>query len=104
MNRVKDQLSCELSSHREYIMASKTLQIQNVVNDSNTSRIILMLFSIDGVNSVDFVPGPNHVNIVFDEELTSPDEIASILRNAGHSISAEKRAKETASCCGGCCS
>lgn len=85
-------------------MASKTLQIQNVPNDSNTSRIILMLFAIDGVNSVDFVPGPNHVEVVFDEALTSPNEIANALRSAGHSISSEKRTRETASCCGGCCS
>jgi hypothetical protein len=85
-------------------MASKTLQIRNLVDHSNTPSIMLVLFGINGVSSVDFVPGPNHVNVVFDEDLTSPDELASALRHAGHPINAEKPKSEAVSCCGGCCS
>jgi len=85
-------------------MASKTLQIRNLVDHNNTPSIMLVLFAINGVSSVDFVPGPNHVNVVFDEELTSPDELASALQRAGHPISTERLPKEKTSCCGGCCS
>ncbi|MGV3742272.1 MAG: hypothetical protein ACO1NO_08175 [Burkholderiaceae bacterium] len=85
-------------------MASKTLQIKNIADQKKAPSILLVLFAIDGVSSVDFIPGPNQVNVVFDEDLTSPDEMLRALWSAGHPISAEKPRREATSCCGGCCS
>ncbi len=85
-------------------MASRTLQIRNIADQKKAPSILLVLFAIDGVSSVDFIPGPNQVNVVFDEDLTSPDEMIKALWNAGHPIGVERQPKETASCCGGCCS
>lgn len=91
-----------LAPSTEHIMASKTLQIQNAYGGQHTSRMILTLFAINGVNSVDFEPEPNRVKVVFDDEVISPPQLFAVFQDPGKLVPAAPPARKKIQRCGIC--
>ena len=84
-------------------MQSETLKLAGTTTQDCADKVIHKLQNVKGVNDVVVVLESSEVNVQFDEEITSSQELKNVLTQAGYALSTKKSAHgENGSCCGSC--
>lgn len=82
-------------------MKSETLQFFGKLDEAAAMHIARALHTVEGVGKVSIVTATSSVQIDFDDDVTSVQELRSALDNAG--IRLDKSAhREAGMCCGSC--
>lgn len=82
-------------------MKAETLQLSSALDDSRAQVIASVLNTVGGVNKVAISTATGAVEVAYDENITSMQEIRTVLQKAGLTA---KRAEhgEEGMCCGSC--
>lgn len=81
-------------------MKSETLQLSGTLDESAAMNVARVLNAVKGVSKVAIVTASASVNIDFDDDVTSTQELRTALQQAGFGM---KRAHgEAGMCCGSC--
>lgn len=82
-------------------MKAETLQLSSALDESRAQVIASVLNTVGGVNKVAISTATGAVEVAYDENITSMQEIRTVLQKAGL---AAKRAEhgEEGMCCGSC--
>lgn len=84
-------------------MRSETLKLAGTTTQDCADSVMRKLQNVKGVKGVVVVLDNSEVNIQFDEEVTSTQELQNVLTQAGYALSTKKSAHgENGSCCGSC--
>ncbi|MGV8893059.1 MAG: CCGSCS motif protein [Burkholderiaceae bacterium] len=84
-------------------MRSEALKLAGTTTQDCADRVTRKLQNVKGVDSVVVILENNEVNVQFDEEITSSQELQNVLTQAGYALSTKKSAHgENGSCCGSC--
>lgn len=84
-------------------MRSETLKLAGTTTQDCADKVTRKLQNVNGVNNVAVVLENSEVNVQFDEEITSSQELQNVLTQAGYALSTKKPAHgENGSCCGSC--
>ncbi|NMM36960.1 MAG: heavy-metal-associated domain-containing protein [Glaciimonas sp.] len=84
-------------------MRSETLKLTGTTTQVRADSVIRKLQSVKGVSGVVVVLENSEVNIQFDDQATSAQELQNVLVQAGYATSPDKlRHGENGSCCGSC--
>ena len=83
-------------------MKSRTLHITNRLNQDGALALAHTLHLVDGVKSVICSAGNSQVHVDFNEDVTSPQEIETVLERAGYHLRTTPNAHANGSCCGSC--
>ena len=83
-------------------MKSQTLHIADRLNNDSALAITHTLRLVDGVRGVICTAGNSRLQVDFDEDLTSPQEIETVLERAGYRVRSVVGAHASGSCCGSC--
>ncbi|NMM28783.1 MAG: heavy-metal-associated domain-containing protein [Glaciimonas sp.] len=84
-------------------MRSETLKLTGTTTQVRADSVIRKLQSVKGVSGVVVVLENSEVNIQFDDQVTSAQELQNVLVQAGYATSPDKsRHGENGSCCGSC--
>ncbi|MBW8902370.1 MAG: heavy-metal-associated domain-containing protein [Massilia sp.] len=81
-------------------MMHHRLQLAQPLDFAGVGRVKDSLHALPGVDSVDAAPGAMQVGVGFDEQRTSPQELAAVLSRSGYAL--ERKPHAGGSCCGGC--
>ena len=81
-------------------MIHQNLQLAASLDAAGVAKVTQALRGIAGVSDVGASEGTHRVSIAFDDDRTSPQEIAATLARAGHPL--REPAKAGGGCCGGC--
>lgn len=81
-------------------MMHHRLQLAEPLDVAGVIRVMDTLRALPGVDSVDAASGAKEVEVGFDEQRTSPQELATVLARSGHAI--ERKPHAGGGCCGGC--
>lgn len=81
-------------------MTSETLELNHALDEAAAMVIARVLKSVNGVNKVAISTTNASVAVDFDDDLTSTQEIRSVLKQAG--VGLKKPAGEAGMCCGSC--
>lgn len=82
-------------------MKSETLQLSGTLDESAAMNVARVLNAVKGVSKVAIVTASASVNIDFDDDVTSTQELRTALQQAG--IGMKKPAHgEAGMCCGSC--
>lgn len=82
-------------------MKSETLQFSGKLDEAAAMSIARILQAVDGVHKVAIATTTASVDINFDEDVTSVQELHAALQKAG--VGTSKRGhKEAGMCCGSC--
>lgn len=84
-------------------MMSETLKLATALSKDNATQLTHLLQSVQGFTSAAFVPAQNQIQITYDEDRTSLQELETVIDQAGYELVREQR-RSDAGCCGGCCS
>ena len=77
-----------------------SLQLTAPLGFADVQRLLDVLFAVPGVRAVDASPGSTDVQVGFDGEATSVQEISRVAARAGYPERA--RAAAHGGCCGAC--
>ena len=81
-------------------MKSETLQILGALDEAAAMNIARVLNAVNGVSKVNIATAGASVNVDFNDDVTSPQELRAALQQAGFAL---KRAHgEAGMCCGSC--
>jgi len=82
-------------------MKSETMQLLGALDEAAAMSVARALNAVNGVSKVAIVTASASVNIDFDEDVTSTQELRTALQQAGFGM---KRAAhgEAGMCCGSC--
>jgi CCGSCS motif protein len=87
---------------RKKIMKSETLRLQGTTLDETTAtNVARVLNHVKGVSNVAIATASGSVNIDFDEDVTSTQELRTLLQREGFSVK-EPVHGEDGICCGSC--
>ncbi|GAB3538418.1 hypothetical protein GCM10027343_04110 [Noviherbaspirillum agri] len=81
-------------------MKSETLELTQALDEAAAMVIARVLKSVNGVSKVAISTTNASVAVDFDDELTSTQEIRTVLKQAG--VGLKKAAGEAGMCCGSC--
>lgn len=77
-----------------------SLQLQAPLDMSAVEKMLRTLHAIAGIRAVDVSPGSSQVHVLYDHDVTSPQEISTTVARSGFPLrAAEHRA---GGCCGSC--
>lgn len=82
-------------------MKSETLQFSGTLDEAAAMSIARILNAVDGVQKVAIATATASVDINFDEDVTSVQELHAALQKAGVGMSTRGH-KEAGMCCGSC--
>ena len=82
-------------------MKSETLKLASPLNESGALQAAQILNSLNGVSKVAIATAAGAVDVAFDENLTSAQELRAVLQKAGFRIKPVAHG-EAGTCCGGC--
>jgi copper chaperone CopZ len=77
-----------------------SLKLMASLDLPGVEKIQHILRFIPGVRAVEAAAGSSQVHVQYDDGLTSPQEISTIVTRAGFPI--EQPARRAGGCCGGC--
>lgn len=83
-------------------MKSQILLIAETLDHESALTLSHALRAVNGVGSVVCATDSNQVNVAFDEDLTSLQEIETVLGRVGYRLRRAMRAHGEHSCCGSC--
>ncbi|MGV8899804.1 MAG: heavy-metal-associated domain-containing protein [Burkholderiaceae bacterium] len=84
-------------------MRSETLKLAGTTTQDCADTVTRKLQNVKGVNGVVVVLENSEVNVQFDEEITSSQELQNVLTQSGYILSTKKSVHgENGSCCGSC--
>jgi copper chaperone CopZ len=69
-------------------MQTELLQVTGMTCSGCTSKVTAALKAISGVGDVDVSLSAGEVAVQYNEQLTSPDELKSVVRGAGYGVDA----------------
>ena len=81
-------------------MKSETLQLSGALDEAAAMVAARVLNAVNGVNKVSITTASASVNIDFNEDVTSVQELRAALQNAGFGL--KKAHGEAGMCCGSC--
>lgn len=81
-------------------MKSETLQLTQALDEAAAMVVARVLKSVNGVNKVAISTTNSSVAIDFDDDLTSSQELRTVLQQAG--VGLKKAGGEAGMCCGSC--
>lgn len=81
-------------------MKSETLQLLGGMDDASAMTAAKALNGISGVSKVAIVTASASINVDFDDEVTSVQELRRALQQAGFAL--KRPAHAEGMCCGGC--
>lgn len=82
-------------------MMSQVLHLASPVDTEAAARLTSALKNVRGIQTVDIPSDGKKVRVIFDDALTSVQEVATVMERAGYA-SANARAHGAGGCCGGC--
>ncbi len=82
-------------------MKSETLQLSGTLDEATAMNVARVLNTINGVSKVAIATASNSVNIDFDDDVTSVQELRSKLDQAGFGVKKAAHGSE-GMCCGSC--
>jgi copper chaperone CopZ len=80
-------------------MIHQSFQLAAALDAAGVAKVTQALRAIAGVADMVASDGANRVGIVYDDDSTSPQEIAAVLARSGYPL---RDAPKTSGCCGGC--
>lgn len=81
-------------------MKSETLQLLGALDEAAALNVARVLNAVNGVNKVAIATASASVNVDFNDDVTSAQEMRTVLQQAGFGL---KRAHgEAGTCCGSC--
>jgi copper chaperone CopZ len=90
------------SKTKENIMMSHTLHLASSIDKEAAARLSSALKNVRGIHTVDIPPDGKKVRVIFDDGLTSVQELAAVMERAGHANTEARTAHGAGGCCGGC--
>ena len=89
------------------MMQIETIKLSGITGDSCAEKINSALLKVKGVNDISISLEGSKATVQFDEDLTSLQELQTILVHAGYTLvkagySEVTKEKSAGSCCGGC--
>lgn len=84
-------------------MRSEILKLTGTKNQDCADNVTRALLGVKGVSNAVVVLEKSEVNVQFDDQITSTQELQNVLAQAGYAVSTEKSVHgENGSCCGSC--
>lgn len=83
-------------------MQTEHLKIRGMTCGGCTSNVTNALKAVSGVNDVQVSLTAGEATVQYDEQLTSPDQLKTAVKNAGYSVDATHAAQKSQGK-GGCC-
>ena len=80
-------------------MIHQNLQLAAALDAAGVANVTRALRGIAGIVNAAASDGTSRVAVVYDDESTSPQEIAAALARAGHPL---REAPKSGGCCGSC--
>lgn len=77
-----------------------SFQLASALDAANVTRVLDLLRTVPGIRGVHAPAGASHVEIAFDDSLTSVHQMGKLLEEHGYPPVAPQERKQT--CCGGC--
>jgi copper chaperone CopZ len=81
-------------------MIHQSLQLASTLDVNGVSTVLKAMRRLPGVDSVEAFPGFSTIDVRFDQDLTSLQEMRATLANVGHPEKTRRHAE--GSCCGSC--
>lgn len=82
-------------------MKSETLQLSGNLDEASAMQVAHALNAINGVSKVAITTAAASVNIDFNEDVTSTQELRAVLQRAGFRVNRLEHGEE-GMCCGSC--
>jgi copper chaperone CopZ len=82
-------------------MKSETLQLAAALDESNALNVARVLNTVNGVSKVAISTAGQSVNVDFDDDVTSAQELRTVLHQAGFSVKKAAHG-DGGMCCGSC--
>ena len=80
-------------------MIRHNMQLADILDLAGVVKVMDALRALPGVEGVDAVSGESHVEVRFDQNRTSLQELGAVLARAGHP---ERKRHIDGRCCGSC--
>lgn len=80
-------------------MKSETLHLIAPLNETTSSKVVSLLNAVKGVNEA--IATGSSLNIRFDQDVTSTQELSTILQRAGFDVKKPVHGEDGV-CCGSC--
>ncbi|WP_305825670.1 hypothetical protein [Massilia brevitalea] len=77
-----------------------SLQLNAVLDQSGVDKMLGVLRTMAGIRTVEIAAGSSRVELRYDDDLTSPQEIDTTISRSGFPLL--QRATRTGGCCGSC--
>lgn len=75
-----------------------SFQLASALDAANVTRVLDLLRTVPGIRGVHAPAGGAHVEIAFDDSLTSIHHLGKVLEEHGYAPAAQR----SQTCCGGC--
>jgi copper chaperone CopZ len=83
------------------MMKSETLQLSGTLDEASAINVARVLNTINGVSKVAIATASSSVDIDFNEDITSTQELRTLLQRAGFGVKKAAHG-EGGMCCGSC--
>lgn len=80
-------------------MTTYSLRLASILDVAGVTRVLNALHAVPGVNAAEATPGQSVIDIRFDQDRTSVQELNSVLAKAGYPQTARHA---DGKCCGSC--
>lgn len=77
-----------------------SLQLNAVLDHSGVDKMLGVLKTMAGIRTVEIAAGSSRVELQYDDDLTSPQEIDTTISRSGFPL--QQRAARSGGCCGSC--
>lgn len=77
-----------------------SFQLASALDAANVTRVLDLLRTVPGIRGVHAPAGAAHVEVAFDDSLTSVQQMGKLLEEHGYPTAAPQQRSHT--CCGGC--
>lgn len=81
-------------------MIHHSLQLANILDVAGVTKVMDALRAVPGVDAVEAMSGERVVEVRFDQNRTSPQELGAVLTRSGYPQQAARHAG--GGCCGSC--
>lgn len=76
------------------------LQLNAVLDHASIDKMLGVLRTMPGIRAVELAAGSSRVDLQYDDDLTSPQEIDASISRSGFPL--QQRAARSGGCCGSC--
>ena len=83
-------------------MMSQTIHLASSIDAEAAARLSSALKNVQGIQTVDIPLDGRKVRLIFDDAITSMQELATVMERAGYASTNARAAHGAGGCCGGC--